>query len=183
MPRPERSVPAGAGSLSDLARHLRALREVAGQPTYRELGRRAHFSASTLARAASGQQLPSLAVAIAYAAACGQDIERTRYLWERAAQFAAARKAAQSAPPRTNLPPALQGLTARELETKALEDWLREDPEPGCARIAAIVGPAGIGKTTLAVWFAHQIRSLFPDGAFYADLARLRPGRVARRPW
>jgi predicted ATPase len=36
--------------------------------------------------------------------------------------------------------------------------------------ITAAVGKAGVGKTTLAVHAAHQMRTLFPDGQLYVNL-------------
>jgi predicted ATPase len=36
--------------------------------------------------------------------------------------------------------------------------------------ITAAVGKAGVGKTTLAVHAAHQLRRLFPDGQLYVNL-------------
>jgi DNA-binding SARP family transcriptional activator/tetratricopeptide (TPR) repeat protein len=53
-------------------------------------------------------------------------------------------------------------------------------PQPGVhvtrlAAISAIGGCAGIGKTTLAVHFAHQRAAEFPDGQLYVDLRGFGP--------
>jgi hypothetical protein len=69
--RPERGLPGEDNPLIHLARRLRAVRYAAGQPSYRNLSAAAHFSAATLARAASGQILPSLEVTLAYVSWCG----------------------------------------------------------------------------------------------------------------
>lgn len=79
MPRPERPLDPFAGPVEQFAFDLRKLREKAGSPGYRELGRRSHYSASTLADAARGLRLPSLAVTLAFVRACGGDEDG----WER----------------------------------------------------------------------------------------------------
>lgn len=78
MPRPERLLGPGDEVLVAFAAELRLLREKAGSPGYRELARRAHYSASTLSEAAGGRELPSFAVTLAYVEACGGD----RAAWE-----------------------------------------------------------------------------------------------------
>lgn len=81
MPRPEKPLDPFAGPVEKFAFDLRKLREKAGSPGYRELGRLSHYSASTLADAARGQRLPSLAVSLAFVRACGGDEEMWEQRW------------------------------------------------------------------------------------------------------
>ena len=66
MPRPETQLDPHAGMVQLFAHDLRLLREKAGCPPYRTLALRAHYAPATLARAAGGRELPSLAVTLAY---------------------------------------------------------------------------------------------------------------------
>ncbi|WP_324169056.1 helix-turn-helix transcriptional regulator [Amycolatopsis sp.] len=77
--RPETRLDPESGPVHEFAQELRELRRQAGNPSYRELAKRAHYSASMLSTAASGRSLPSLAVTQAFAEACGGD----RDAWER----------------------------------------------------------------------------------------------------
>ncbi|MBB5855659.1 hypothetical protein ACFQ05_35890 [Amycolatopsis umgeniensis] len=67
--------------MSQFAGDLRRLRENAGSPPYRELSKRAHYSASTLSDAAGGRKLPTLAVTLAYVRACEGDIAEWEERW------------------------------------------------------------------------------------------------------
>ncbi|WP_188298958.1 helix-turn-helix domain-containing protein [Streptomyces sp. CBMA156] len=70
-----------AGPVERLAWELRQLRDRAGAPSYRVLAKASHYSASTLAEAAKGERLPSLAVVLAYARVCGGEPAEWEARW------------------------------------------------------------------------------------------------------
>ena len=66
-----------------------------------------------------------------------------------------------------NLPVRLGSLVGRhELITKLVE-------RRGRQRLLTIVGPGGIGKTSVAIALAQQLTRAYPDGVWLADLARV----------
>jgi hypothetical protein len=81
MGRTERELDPRSGPVQHFAYDLRLLRTEAGSPSYRQLSRRAQYAPSVLSRAASGRELPSLNVTLAYVAACGGDAEAWRNRW------------------------------------------------------------------------------------------------------
>ena len=104
MARKERPLP--EGPLRDFAAGLRALREETGQPTYRELSRRANYSRSALSAAAGGEAFPTRELTLAYVRACGGDADAWRSRWaDTAAALQAARSDAGSGAPPA-VPPA-----------------------------------------------------------------------------
>ncbi len=80
--RPERPVDPGDGPEKELAFALRELREKSGSPSYRAMATHAHYSASALARAASGASLPSRDLLLAYVRTCGGDEEEWARRWD-----------------------------------------------------------------------------------------------------
>ncbi|MEO3826329.1 BTAD domain-containing putative transcriptional regulator [Actinomadura sp. B10D3] len=82
------------------------------------------------------------------------------------------------------LPPAVDGFAGREAELASLDAMLGP---PGETRsrsplIAVIAGTAGVGKTTLAVQWAHQVAGRFPDGQLYVGLRGYDPSGEAVPP-
>jgi transcriptional regulator with XRE-family HTH domain len=77
------------------------------------------------------------------------------------------------------LPPSVGHFTGREQELAALSALLNPaERSIGAVAISAISGIAGIGKTALAVHWAHQAADRFPDGQLYVNLRDFsRPGR------
>jgi hypothetical protein len=87
MARKPRPVDPTAGPLQEFAHDLRALREKAGNPTYRSLAQKAGFGATTLGEAAGGVRFPSLDVTLAYVGACSGDTVAWEERWRQVDQL------------------------------------------------------------------------------------------------
>ncbi|MGW6935525.1 ATP-binding protein [Lentzea sp. NPDC054927] len=72
------------------------------------------------------------------------------------------------------LPPLVPNFTGRTEQLAVLDGQLS-----GGSRITAVVGTAGVGKTSLVVEWAQQIQDRFPHGTLYANLNGYGPGAPA----
>jgi DNA-binding SARP family transcriptional activator/Tfp pilus assembly protein PilF len=76
------------------------------------------------------------------------------------------------------LPAGIRHFTGRGGELKELTTLLDQaDEEIPAVVISAIGGTAGVGKTALAVRWAHQVAERFPDGQLYVNLRGYDPAQ------
>ncbi|SNX88418.1 tetratricopeptide repeat protein [Streptomyces sp. TLI_55] len=143
-------------------------------PLLREARQKALFTLESLAEASGvsvraisdmerGKSLPRQATLGELMDALEVDEEQRRRL------VAAARPGSRPIP--RQLPPDLAVFRGREgvlAELRALED--RAAARGGHVVISSIGGMAGVGKTALAVHWAHQMSERFPDGQLYVNL-------------
>jgi predicted ATPase len=81
----------------------------------------------------------------------------------------------QEASPAPGLPVPPTPLIGREQDAAALEDLVMNEG----VRLVTITGPAGIGKTRLAVEAAQRLEPRFRDGVRFADLSSVSAAGVA----
>jgi tetratricopeptide (TPR) repeat protein len=80
-----------------------------------------------------------------------------------------------AAPKPRMLPPDMTLFTGREAELDQLDALLATNSQSSAVVISAIAGTAGMGKTSLAVRWAHRAADHFPDGQLYVDLRGYDP--------
>ena len=80
---------------------------------------------------------------------------------------------AWSHPVPDQLPGDLPDFTGRARELGQLDGLL--DPSTPAVVISAVDGTAGVGKTSLAVHWAHRVGDRFPDGRLHIDLQGFAP--------
>jgi DNA-binding SARP family transcriptional activator/Tfp pilus assembly protein PilF len=81
------------------------------------------------------------------------------------------------------LPLDVRGFTGRAAQLDALHSVVSGTARPpATVVISAVWGTAGVGKTALAVHWAHQVRDRFPDGQLYVNLRGFDPSGTAMHP-
>ncbi len=152
--------------------------------------------------AGPGDQRP-----VTLAAATGAGLDAPAPARPAAAQPAAPSAAPPTVPSPAQLPPEVAGFAGRTAELLWLHGVLpglaadqaagpdaeavagptsdpTSDPaaDPSASPIALITGTAGVGKTTLAIRFARQAASRFPDGQLYVNLRGFDPASAPVPP-
>ncbi len=93
----------------------------------------------------------------------------------------------RTVPVPAQLPPAVSAFAGRRAELAALDAMLpgpgRSGRAPSGAMVISVLsGTAGVGKTALAVHWAHRVADRFPDGQLYVNLQGFDPGGAALEP-
>lgn len=141
---------------------LRKWRERRGL-ALRALGSRVNFDFSHIGRVERGEANLTLELA----EACDRALDAGGAVIH---AYHAARGSVRPA----QLPAVPAQLVGRDTELAKLLQGLAHRA-PGTARVVAVDGPAGVGKTALAVRLAHQIAGEHVDGHLYADLGAFGP--------
>jgi tetratricopeptide (TPR) repeat protein len=194
LPKPE----APAWPIQDLFDALHELHHQAGWPSLREMAKEVGCSHTTISAAFSEPRVPRWGLLELIVETLGGETERFHKLW--LAASVAARdpgqaqppspppssppspplpgQAVASLPPPRELPPDVTGFTGRADQLAALDQLLDSAGAAAPAIvISAVSGTAGVGKTALAVHWAHRMASHFPDGQLYVDLRGYDPGQ------
>jgi DNA-binding SARP family transcriptional activator len=171
------SAAAGAGLQDQVIVHLEALAD--REP----LDERAHAHLM-LALAATGRQAAALRLYSDLAARLDAELGVRPGPDVAAAHLKVLRQQVPPAPsgvapgrvvPR-QLPPAVPRFAGRAAELAALTGMLEQAAgAAGTVAISAIGGTAGIGKTALALHWAHQLSDRFPDGQLFVNLRGFGP--------
>ena len=84
--------------------------------------------------------------------------------------------------PPAQLPADLPTFAGREPELATVSKMLSQDSEFPIVAVCAIDGMAGIGKTTFAIHWAHQVKKRFEDGQLYLNLRGFDASAAAMAP-
>ncbi len=172
----------GVQTVRDLSGALRALRRrharVHGtaELTYRELATRTGWSTAAVAEYLTGKTLPptdrfDVLIGLFGATPAEQGLLATAR--DRVAEQQRQARPQPSRPAPRQLPADVFSFTGRGDELARLDAML-EDP-PTAMVISAVAGTAGVGKTALAVHWAHRVAGRFPDGQLYVNLRGYDP--------
>jgi tetratricopeptide (TPR) repeat protein len=178
-----------ARTIADLAQVLRTLRRREArlrngpELTYQEISGRTGWSVSVIGGYFTGVKLPSTERFDELVRLLGARPQEQGVLASARERAAVARseddrlarsRGAPTVVPRM-LPPRVAGFTGRLAQRAQLDGLLVADRPPGAVVISALDGMAGVGKTALAVHWAHDRASDFPDGQLYVNLRGYDP--------
>jgi len=178
LPRPD--LP--EGPVRVLFDALHELHHRAGRPSLRQMAKEVGCSHTTVSVAFSGPVVPRWGLLELIVETLGGDHGRFHALWLAASADPEIRAAPPAAADQIPLPRQLPGdvtaFTGRDSQIADLDRLLAESAtDPTAVVISSVSGTAGVGKTALAVHWAHRVADAFPDGQLYLNLRGYDPDR------
>ena len=169
-------------SLADLGQILRALRRRharttgGSELTYRELAAATGWSHGIVGEYLSGRVLaPTDRFDVLIRLLGATPAEQGALATARDRIEEARRRPAPGAAVPRQLPLDVSAFTGRTRELDELTALLADGCQRSAVVISAVAGTAGVGKTALAVRWAHRVADRFPDGQLYVDLRGYGP--------
>jgi tetratricopeptide (TPR) repeat protein len=167
--------------LGEVLRQLRrryARRHNTPELTVRELARRSGYAYGVISEYLSGKTLAPTDRFDVLIRLLGASATEQRALATARDRVDEQRRARLPVSVPRELPPDVPMFTGRRKELAELDRMVRWAGESdGVALISALTGTAGVGKTALAVHWAHRVGADFPDGCLYVDLRGYDPER------
>ena len=186
----QRPDPAAASTAADFACQLRLLKVWAGDPSLRDLSRMTGQPRSTISDALNPDRsrFPALDLVriLVQAFGGGEDLPRWEQAWRDIKASRDGRLRVADLMPNAclrvpaELPPNVATFVGRNTALAALDSQLHSAHHGRTVVIAMVSGTAGVGKTALALRWAHSVRDRFPDGQLYANLRGYDPGEPAQ---
>ena len=159
----------------EFAADLESIRLAAGL-SLRELARSAGIPRSTLSDALAGRRMPRLETVLAIARACEADPEAWRRRWAATSKHSIRAPEAADEPSATPAPasaPVVPAQLPRDIGDFASRE--QELARLGHGGVSIIHGRPGVGKTALAVHWAHSVSSQYPDGQLFLNVRGHHP--------
>ena len=170
------------GDLAGMLRQLRrrhARQRKRAELTVREIARRSGYAYGVISEYLNGKRLPPTDRFDVLVRLMGASAAEQRALATARDRVEESRRSHSSdrLVPR-ELPPDVFGFTGRGAQLDELDRIVdMADEVPPVGLISAVAGTAGVGKTALALRWAHRVRARFPDGCLYGDLRGYDPDR------
>lgn len=161
MPRPERPLYPERGPLHAFALRLRKLRQDAGNPTYLEMAKETGRSSTALSEAAGGDRVPTWDTVEAYVRCCSGDPAAFLADWERLRDLRAGVATRYTDLLLSNLPRRPSSVfVGRQALLESVADSLDATDAGGMIGLA-LYGMGGVGKTEIALQYAHANLSTY----------------------
>ncbi|HVK26611.1 MAG TPA: tetratricopeptide repeat protein [Actinokineospora sp.] len=150
---------------------LHDLHHRAGWPSLRDMAREVGCSHTTISAAFNGTTVPRWGLVELIVETLGGDVATFHGHWLAASSKSDTPPPSVSPAPR-QLPADVAAFTGRAEHLATLDQVAAPPP---AVTIAAVTGTGGVGKTALAVHWAHRAAGRFPDGQCYVNLRGYSP--------